>query len=144
MAVVRTVITHFCAHAVTLLGVHPVTGKKYINAGDPTKMFKNSPSCHGVHLIREEELFAQIVTYLWTFWNADPAELRLFRLLSQGHAGLYSLGPDGLLPRVLRRDWKALIEADQAKAAEKAARALGLLTRGVPAEREDLLGDVDE
>lgn len=147
MTVVRVVTTHFCSHAVTLLGVHPKTGRKYIGAGNPGKMFKNEPYASRVahhyygELIREEELFAQIFAYLWIYWNAHPGERRVFNLLSAGHADLYSLVPNGYVHPLLFRHWKELIEGNQVAAAREAAHALAIATRGVPVSRGTLAAE---
>lgn len=148
--VVRVVVVHFCARAVVLLGIHPKTGKSYVDAGNPAMMFKNEPYAwrapHHYYddLVRQELLFAQIFGYLWLFWNKDAGEKRVFDLLSIGHAHLYSLVPTAHVHPLLFRHWKSVIEADQVAAARGAAHALAILTRGVPISRGDVMTEWPE
>lgn len=143
--VMRVVATHHIAHAVTQLGVHFVTGVTYIDVGNPAKRVRNEPaSCRPQHpfcddLIREEELYAQVCAYHYLHANNDREELRLFALLSAGHADIFSLAPERFVHQLARRDWKAAIDADPLAAMHDAAIIFGHLTRGVPVEKMEMV-----
>ncbi len=89
--VCAAVVTHMTAHIVVVAGKHPQTGKRYIQPYNPIERFVNEqvqvkPTHPGYNkLSRQQELFAQIFSYLWTFWNAEPEEIALFHRISQGH-----------------------------------------------------------
>jgi hypothetical protein len=148
--IVRVAVIHFCARAVVLLGIHPQTGKSYINPANASMMFKTEPypwrATHERYdaSVRQELLFAQIFTYISIVMSDQPEEKRLFKLLSIGHADLYSLVPTRCIHPLLFRHWKSMIETDPMAAAREAANVLGVLTRGVAITRNGVTSDSTE
>jgi hypothetical protein len=145
----RVVAVHHIAHAVTQLGVHPLTGRTYIDLGNPAKCVRNDPaSSRPLHpfcddLVREEEVYAQVCAYHYLHANNDREELRVFDLLSTGHADIFTLAPQALVHQLARRDWKAAIDADPTAAMREAAVIFGHLTRAVPVAKEEMVTEAE-
>ena len=146
-ALINTVIAHFCAKAVVHVGIHPKTEHQYIGWNAPGKQFSaENYTLRPTHqfydaLVREQELFTQIFTYLYLMARQNPDELNSFNFISQGHCELYDLNysepPNSrLVPNSLAKDWRRDGRADQAKL------ILGILTRGFPPSK-DGMGIVD-
>lgn len=148
-AVQNVVVIHFCAHAVTQLGVHPRTKKQYLGVGKLAKMFvtENYPlkPSHGFYdqIIREEEFFAQIFSYLLLWLRQDRTELEVFDRLSVGHCALYDLHQSSL-PSDLTENWRDKIRSDPLDVALRARKLFARRTRGVPVTRTYLTEEITE
>jgi hypothetical protein len=137
-SVYEVVLRHFCAHAVAHLGVYPNSSKNLASIFNPQHAFKHEahtpkPAHHHYdNLIRDEELFAQIFSYVLILQDYHPEERRFFQQISRGHEDLYSLSPERHVNHLLRQDWRAQIEGDPKQAAEKAAFIFKLIAGVVP------------
>lgn len=148
-AVISTVVTHFCAKAVVHHGIHPVTNQQYLNWDDPGKEFEREgyplKPTHPFYdeLVREQELSTQIFTYLYLVRSGEPAVTQVFKHLSQGCCGLYSLhyddSPDNIrVDKMLARDWERGAESDPEGTAADARYILGVLMRGLSLDKDGL------
>ena len=139
-------VVHFCAKAVVHVGVHPITGKQYVDWDAPRNTFAQEhypfKPTHRFYdsLVREQEWFTQIFTYLYLKDSNNAGELAAFTHLSQGHFGLYALKftEAWRLHNLLKRDWLAETDADPLATAAAASRILGWRTRDVPPEKSDI------
>lgn len=149
IALIEVVAAHFCAKAVVQLGVHPLTKKQYVGWNAPEKRFTTEryalqpPHHYYDSLVREQQLFTQIFTYLHLLARNDADELNAFHRLSQGHCGLYALNycgsPDApLIDQLLVHDWQDEAKADRNGTVARARKVLGWLTRDVPLDKEDI------
>jgi hypothetical protein len=151
---IEVAVTHFCARTVVQLGTHPRTGKQYIGWDAEAKRFAAEryplrPN-HRFYdeLVREQQLFTQLFTYLHLLERNDDDEIAAFHRLSRGHCGLYELDYCGssdaiLIDHLLVHDWRLEAQADRAGTALKASRILGWHTRQVPLEKADILDWVE-
>ena len=150
-AVLTTVLIHFCAKAVVHSGIHPETRSTYNDWDNPEKTFGTERHPHKfkydflVDLVRQQEFFTQIFTWLYLAPGGDPGITNAFERLSQGWAGLYSLNYDIPLHQSfiehewLRRNWREEIASNFEAAKAKAARLLAIYTRGSPLEKWDMV-----
>jgi hypothetical protein len=143
----RVVGIHYVAHAVLDYGVHPNTGQTLAAAFQSSLAFADEPHSqnpahhHFDGLIRDRELFAQVFSYLYLKAYADREQLRIFLELSDGHSGLYDLSPERYVHHLLRRDWKAEIDADWEKTAKLAALTFALMAGAVSASKRLITED---
>ena len=147
----RITTVHFAAHAVLALGRVTETNASYERWRAEQKPYRDeSPrmTCSHHHydeLIRSEELFVQLLSYLYL---SDPTrsvqhELTAFELLSQGHGALYSLDSEhDSIPYYMRRDWKKEISDDGKAASTELAQLIPRVIRGP--NRSDLRYGLDE
>ena len=148
-ALIEIVAVHFCAKAVVQLGIHQRTRKLYVGWDAAEKRFAVEPHPLTPHsrfydtLVREQELFTQIFTYLHLLDRNEVDELGAFHRLSEGHFGLYALDYSGspcagLIDSLLVRDWRREADANRSETAAAARQVFGWLTREVPVDRTDL------
>jgi hypothetical protein len=135
----RITTVHFAAHAVLALGKATETNASYERWRAEQKPYRNeSPrmTCSHQHyneLIRSEELFVQLLSFLYL---SDPTrivqdELTAFDLLSEGHDALYSLDSEhDSIPYEMRRDWKKEISDDGKAASTELAQLIPRVIRG--------------
>lgn len=140
----RCTLVHFAAHAVLVYGEPQKIDFTYAywrnGEGDQQgqKAFADESSSHQVthrhydKLIRGEELFVQLLSYLYLTESStsDAAALEAFTRLSQGHCDLYSLkGKYRSVDPRMRTDWAADFDKDRKAAKEKVASLVPKITR---------------
>ena len=132
----RITTVHFAAHAVLALG-NSRRPTRIKTGGLSEKQYQHEPhwmTCSHHHydeLIRSEELFVQILSYLYL---SDPVrsvqdELKAFELLSKGHDDLYSLDYSRKskytwIDNGMFRDWKKEISRNRQAASTDLAQLI--------------------
>ena len=150
--ILNAVAVHFCAKAVVHLGVHPETGKQYVDWDDPQRTFANEgypmkPN-HRFYdpLVRIQELFINIFGYGYFYAWKDEGALAAFKKLSAGHCGLYGISyeapqrdGDFVRPNSIRLDWLSEIDTGLDPAMKMARHRFGFVTRDVLITKRTLL-----